>query len=62
MEKNKINETIKKLSQTVEQELSVKKYLNENKYSKLKGLTKKGNVAILSDNKNVFITKEGSIK
>ena len=60
--KNKINETIKKLSQTVEQELSVKKYLNENKYSKLKGLTKKGNVAILSDNKNVFITKEGSIK
>lgn len=62
VEKNKINETIKKLSKTVEQELSVKKYLSENKYSKLKGLTKKGNVVILSDNKNVFITREGSIK
>eukprot|EP01050_Picozoa_sp_SAG11_P000063 SAG11_NODE_1_length_64905_cov_182.268355_63_plen_388_part_00 len=62
VEKNKINETIKKLSKTVEQELSVKKYLSENKYSKLKGLTKKGNVVILSDNTNVFITREGSIK
>tara|TARA_R110000824_G_scaffold98447_1_gene234914 strand:+ start:7421 stop:8854 length:1434 start_codon:yes stop_codon:yes gene_type:complete len=60
--KNKINETIKNLSRTIEQELSVKKYLNENKYSKLKGLTKKGNIAILSDNKNIFITREGSIR
>ena len=62
VKKNKINETIKKLSRTIEQELSVKKYLSENKYSKLKGLTKNGNIAILSDNTNIFITREGSIK
>ena len=60
--KNQTNETIKKLSKTVEQELGVKKYLNENKYSKLKGVTKRGDIAILSDNKNIFITREGSIK
>jgi hypothetical protein len=62
LNKNKINESIKKLSRSIEQELSVKKYLNENKYSKLKGLTKKGEIVILSDDKNIFINKDGSIK
>ena len=62
LNKNKINESIKKLSRSIEQELSVKKYLNENKYSKLKGLTKKGEIVILSDDKNIFIKKDGSIK
>ena len=60
--KNKINNTIKKISKTVEQEIRVKKYLNENKYSKLKGITKKGNVVILSDDINVHITREGKVK
>ena len=60
--KNKINGSIKKLSRSIEQELSVKKYLNENKYSKLKGLTKKGEIVILSDDRNIFINKDGSIK
>ena len=62
VEKNKLSNTIKKLSKTIEQEIRVKKYLKENKYSRVKGLTKKGNIVILSDNKNIFVNKEGKIQ
>ena len=62
MKKNKLSNTIKKLSKTIEQEIRVKKYLKENKYSRVKGLTKKGNIVILSDNKNIFVNKEGKIQ
>jgi len=62
VEKNKLSNTIKKLSKTIEQEIRVKKYLKENKYSIVKGLTKKGNIVILSDNKNIFVNKEGKIQ
>ena len=60
--KNKLNGTIKKMSKTVEQELSVKKYLSENKYSKVKGLTKEGKIVIASGEQNIVVNKDGSIK
>lgn len=62
VEKSKLNNTIKKLSKSIEQEIRVKKYLKENKYSRVKGLTKKGNIVILSDNKNIFVNREGKIQ
>ena len=62
VEKSRLNNAIKKISRTIEQEIGVKKYLKENKYSKVKGLTKKGNVVILSDNKNIFVNREGNIQ
>ena len=60
--RNKLNGTIKKLSRTIEQELSVKKYLSENKYSKVKGLTKEGKIVISSGEQNIVVNKDGRIK
>ena len=59
---NKLNGTIKKMSRTVEQELSIKKYLSENKYSKIKGLTKEGKIVIASGRQNIVVNKDGSIR
>ena len=47
---------------TIEQELSVKKIIKENKEFKVKGQTKQGGVILTSPKKKVTVKKDGSIK
>ena len=47
---------------TIEQELSVKKIIKENKEFKVKGQTKQGDVILASPTKKVTVKKDGSIK
>ena len=57
----KTNKIIEKYSNTIDQELSVKKFIKENKAT-IKGLTKNGAMLIISEGKKVYIDKNGSIR
>ena len=57
----KINNIIEKHSKTVDQELSTKKFIKENKAT-IKGLTKSGAILIISEGKKVYVDKNGSIR
>ena len=57
----KINNIIKKHSNTVDQELSAKKFIKENKAT-IKGLTKSGAILMISKGKKVYIDKNGNIR
>ena len=57
-----LENTIRKHSKSIEQELSVKKFIKENKDFKLQGLTKDGGIKLVSRDKKVLITKQGTIK
>jgi len=57
-----LENVIKKHSSSIEQELGVKKFIKENKEFKLKGVTKKGGIQLVSTDKKVLITKQGVIK
>ena len=57
----KINKVIEKHSSTVDQELSAKKFIKENKAT-VKGLTKSGAILMISEDKKVYIDKNGSIR
>ena len=57
-----LENTIKKYSKSIEQELGVKKFIKENKDFKLLGITKGGNIKLTSSDKKVLITKQGVIK
>ena len=57
-----LENTIRKHSKSIEQELSVKKFIKENKDFKLQGFTKDGGIKLVSRNKKVLITKQGTIK
>ena len=58
---NKLNKALKVCS-SVEQEIIVKKFINENKGFNLNGKTKRGSLVFVSKNKKVLITKNGEIK
>ena len=55
------NKIIEKHSNTVDQELSAKKFIKENKAT-IKGLTKNGTIVMISEGKKVYINKNGSIR
>ena len=57
----KVNNIIEKHSNTVDQELSAKKFIKENKAT-IKGLTKGGAILMISEGKKVYINKNGSIR
>lgn len=57
-----LENTIRKHSKSIEQELSVKKFIKENKDFKLQGITKDGGIKLVSRDKKVLITKQGTIK
>ena len=57
----KTNKVIEKHSNTVDQELSAKKFIKENKAT-IKGLTKNGTIVMISEGKKVYIDKNGSIR
>jgi len=57
----KINKVIEKHSNSVDQELSAKKFIKENKAT-IKGLTKSGAILMISEGKKVYIDKNGSIR
>jgi len=57
----KTNKVIEKHSNTVDQELSAKRFIKENKAT-IKGLTKNGKIVMISDGKKVYINKDGSIR
>ena len=61
MEKNKTLKFIEENSNSIEQELATKQYIKENKYTKLKGLTKSGLLVIESDDEKIRINKSGRI-
>ena len=57
----KINKVIEKHANTVDQELSAKRFIKENKAT-IKGLTKNGTIVMISEGKKVYIDKNGSIR
>ena len=57
----KTNKIIEKHSNNVDQELSAKKFIKENKAT-IKGLTKNGTIVMISEGKKVYIDKNGSIR
>jgi K+/H+ antiporter YhaU regulatory subunit KhtT len=57
----KTNRIIEKHSNTVDQELSAKRFIKENKAT-IKGLTKNGTIVMISEGKKVYIDKNGSIR
>ena len=61
VEKNKTLKFIEENSNSIEQELATKRYIKENKYSKLKGLTNSGLLVIESDDEKISINKAGRI-
>ena len=69
LKKKRINETVKnkmtnvvKFSQTVEQELASKKFLEENFDFELVGITNKKNLVFENKNKQIKVTPEGIVK
>ncbi len=58
---NKIKHILNKCS-SVEQEMSVKKFIKENKGFNLNGKTKRGSLVFVSNNEKVLISKNGKIK
>ena len=61
VKKNKTLKFIEENSNSIEQELATKRYIKENKYSKLKGLTNSGLLVIESDDEKISINKAGRI-
>ena len=60
-EVGKINKIIEKHSNTIDQELSAKKFIKENNATP-KGITKGGAIIMISEDKKVYIDKDGSIR
>tara|TARA_R110000824_G_scaffold280772_5_gene468976 strand:+ start:8436 stop:9890 length:1455 start_codon:yes stop_codon:yes gene_type:complete len=54
-------QNIKKHYNSIEQELSVGKFLKENKSFNFKTVTKKGNIILNSKDKKVIVSKDGSV-
>lgn len=55
-------QNIKKHYNSVEQELSVEKFLKENKTFNFKTVTKKGNIILNSKDNKVIVSKDGSVR
>ena len=60
-ETRKINKALKKCS-SIEQEVSTKKFIKENKSFNLNGVTKRGSLVFTSKNDKIIISKDGKIK
>ena len=57
----KLNKTLKECS-SIEQEVSVKKFIKENKNFNLNGKTKRGSLVFINGNDKVLIRKDGKIQ